>query len=243
MSYPDPQRSYDSSQPPRGPGFGRPRLWNMTTWLIAIDVAVFVVDVLSGGRLTAWGNFSVESAIRHLQLWRFLTFQLLHADPGHIFFNMLSLYFFGPLVEGWLGKKRFLAYYLICGISGAISYLLLWRIGLVMGHINTPLVGASAGIFGVLIACVKIAPNMGVRLLFPPIMLRMKTLAWLFIGYAVLMIASRGENAGGEAAHLGGAFVGWLLMSNHEWLNVFDRARRGRRFWKPGDPPGNFFRK
>ena len=108
VSYPDPQRSYDSSQPPpRGPGFGRPRLWNMTTWLIAINVAVFVVDVLSGGRLTAWGNFSVESAIRHLQLWRFhLLFSFLHADPGHIFFNMLSLYFFGPLVEALARKER-----------------------------------------------------------------------------------------------------------------------------------------
>jgi membrane associated rhomboid family serine protease len=220
----------------------RVRLWNITTWLIAINVAVFVIDALSGFRVTQWGYFSEATAIHHVQLWRFITFQFLHADIGHIFFNMLSLYFFGPIVEGWLGKKRYLAYYLICGIAGALGYLILWRIGLVVTSANSPLVGASAGIFGILIACVKIAPDMGVRLLFPPVLLRMKTLAWIFIGIAVLTIVSHSDNAGGEAAHLGGAFAGWLLISNHEWLNIFDRKRRGKRFWRPGDPPQNFFR-
>jgi membrane associated rhomboid family serine protease len=105
------------------------------------------------------------------------------------------------------------------------------------------MIGASAGVFGVLIAAVKIAPNMTVRMIFPPVSLRMTTLAWIFIGFAVLTIISKGQNAGGEAAHLGGAFVGWLLMSNHGWLNVFDRKRRGKRFWRPGDPAEKFFRR
>ena len=219
------------------------RFWGVTTWLIAINVAVFVIDALSGYRVTWWGYFSVATAIRHVQLWRFLTFQFLHADVGHIFFNMLSLYFFGGLVEGWLGRSRYLAFYLLCGISGALGYLVLWRIGLVISDADTPLIGASAGVFGVLIACVKIAPNMAVQLLFPPVTMRMKTLAWVFIGIAVLTIVSKGPNAGGEAAHLGGAFIGWLLISNHQWLNVFDRRRRGRRFWRPGDSGENFFRR
>jgi membrane associated rhomboid family serine protease len=218
------------------------RFWSVTTWLIAINVAVFVVDMLSGGILTEWGYYSV-AAMRHWQIWRILTFQFLHANIEHLFFNMLSLYFFGPLVESWLGRKRFLAFYLLCGISGAGSYVILWRMGLVIGWSQTPLIGASAGIFGVLIACVWLAPNMTVQMLFPPISLRMKTLAWIFIGIAVLTIVSRGPNAGGEAAHLGGAFVGWLLISNHHWLNIFDRQRRGKQFWRPGDPKDNFFRR
>jgi membrane associated rhomboid family serine protease len=84
---------------------------------------------------------------------------------------------------------------------------------------------------------------MAVRLLFPPILLRMQTLAWIFIGFAVLAIVAKGANAGGEAAHLGGAFAGWLLASNHHWLNIFDRKHRHRRFWRPGDPAEDFFRR
>jgi membrane associated rhomboid family serine protease len=218
------------------------RLWSVTTWIIAINVAVFVLDSLSGYRLSMWGYFSVETAIHHLQLWRFITCQFLHAGVLHIGFNMYTLYFFGPPVERWLGRSRYLAYYLICGISGALGYMILWRARLVIGDASTPLVGASAAIFGVLIACVKLAPNMSVQLIFPPIAMRMKTLAWVFIGIAVLTILSHGYNAGGEAAHLGGALVGWVLISNQQWLNIFNLPRRGRKFWKPGDGPGNFFR-
>jgi membrane associated rhomboid family serine protease len=105
------------------------------------------------------------------------------------------------------------------------------------------MIGASAGVFGVLVATVKFAPSMLVRLIFPPVVLRVSTVAWIFIAIAVAVIVARGPNAGGEAAHLGGAIVGWLLASNHAWLNAFDREKRGKRFWRPGDPADNFFRK
>src|SRR4051812_29963339 len=160
MTYPQPQRSSASSSSSGATPIGRMRFWSITLWLIAINVAVFVLDVLTGQLLTAWGYFSVYAAFARLQLWRIVTFQFLHADPGHIFFNMLSLYFFGPIVENWLGRKRYLAFYLMCGMSGALGYLVLWRAGLVIGSSASPLIGASAGVFGVLIACVRIAPNM-----------------------------------------------------------------------------------
>jgi membrane associated rhomboid family serine protease len=219
------------------------RLWNITTWLIAINIGVFVLNIVMGGLLDDLGYFSVDKAFRHLQLWRLITFQFLHADAFHIFFNMLSLYYFGPLVEHRFGRARYVAFYLLCGMAGALMYVILWRFGLVISSGAVPLIGASAGIFGVLVACVKIAPNMLVRLIFPPVDLRMVTLAWIFIAIAVLTILQKGPNAGGEAAHLGGAFAGWLLAANYRWLNLFDRQRRGRkRFWRPGDPTANSFR-
>ncbi len=240
MTFPQPNR-VDYS--PRPPGvIGQMRSWGITYWLIAINVAIFVVDQMAGGLLSRWGYFSEFTAIQHWQLWRFLTFQFLHVNISHIFFNMLSLYFFGPLVENWLGRRKFLAYYLICGASGAASYLILWRLGLIIASSLSPLVGASAGIFGVLIACVKIAPDLTVRMLFPPIAMKMKTMAWVFIGIAVFTIVSQGNNAGGEAAHLGGALVGWVLISNHQWLNIFEGRKRTARFWKPGDSGENFLR-
>src|SRR5262249_33601424 len=206
-------------------------------------IVVFVIDLISQGMLRDLGAFSYSAAIRHLQLWRLITFQFLHADPFHIFFNMLSLYYFGAVFEELLGKKRCLGRYLLCGMAGAGMFLILWRIGFINADFETQMIGASAGVFGVLVATVKYAPQMLVRLIFPPVVLRLSTVAWIFIGIAVAVIVARGPNAGGEAAHLGGAFVGWLLASNHAWLNVFDRERRGKRFWRPGDPAENFFRK
>ncbi|HEX2972297.1 MAG TPA: rhomboid family intramembrane serine protease [Tepidisphaeraceae bacterium] len=204
--------------------FGRMPGWSVTTWLIVVNVAVFVLDPLLSPLfgyppLLAWGYFSADAAIYHLQIWRFFTFQFLHASLGHIFFNMLALYFFGPLIESYLGRKRFLTFYLLCGIAGAVSYLLLWMMGILIAFSWVPLVGASAGIFGVLIAAARIAPDAQVFLLFPPIPLRLKTMAWILLGIAAFTIVVGGNNAGGQAAHLGGAALGYLLIENPWALN------------------------
>jgi len=213
---------------------GSMRMWSITVWLIVINVAVYIVNQISGDRLAVWGYFSADTAIYHLQIWPFSTFQFLHANPSHIFFNMLALYFFGPLVEGYLGSRRYLAFYLLCGMAGAAMYLLLWKLGVLSDGAQTPLVGASAGIFGVLVAGAKIAPDAKVMLLIPPIPMRLKVLAWVMLGLAVLVVFSNGQNAGGEAAHLGGAAPGFALISRPEWLNVFARwpRRRPPRRWR-----------
>lgn len=211
------------------------RLWSVTTWLIAINVAVFLLDNLMHRRLAIWGFFSIDTAIYMGQVWRFITFQFLHANLSHIFFNMLSLYFFGPMVESYLGSRRFLAFYLLSGVAGALMYIGLYSAHLLISDPGTPLIGASAGIFGVLFAAVQIAPNARVMLMFPPIPMKLRTLAWVMIGIAVYTIFSQGMNAGGEAAHLGGAAVGAALIRRPEVLNVFE-FRRKRRHWDPFKP-------
>ncbi|HEX4797272.1 MAG TPA: rhomboid family intramembrane serine protease [Humisphaera sp.] len=220
--------------------FGAIQMWSITIWLVAINVAVYVVDQLSNQKLTLWGAFSATTALHQFQLWRFLTFQFLHANNEHIIFNMIALYFFGPIVEDYLGRGRYLAFYLLCGVSGAATYMLLMRI---CGHAldltpDTPLVGASAGIFGILIASVRVVPDARVMLLFPPIPMKLRTVVWLFIGWAVLAILREifrignyaNANAGGEAAHLGGALLGFILIRKPQLLKVFDF---GRRRWPP----------
>ena len=225
-------------QPPPPSGFvPAMRMWSITTWLIAINVVVFVLDSISTEYLRAWGFFSATTAIYHLQVWRFITFQFLHEGIGHLFFNMLSLYFFGPMIEGYLGSRRYLAFYLLCGIAGAAMYLLLWVLGFLPYGPNTSLIGASAGIFGVLIAAARIAPDTTVMLMFPPIPMKLKVLAWILIGIAAYQILNAGPNAGGEAAHLGGAALGAFLIWRPELLNVFESfppRRRKRRFFMNG---------
>ncbi len=220
----------------RGSGLGKMSMWSFTTWLIAINVAVFVADLLlSGGYrstqpLFEIGYFSTSTAIYSGQVWRFVTFQFLHGGIWHLLMNMLVLFWFGPVAEQYLGSKRFLAYYLLCGIAGAGLYLLLSTLGNLFGDSpflipaspNTPLVGASAGIFGILMAAAFIQPNRIITLLLMfviPVKMRVKTLAYGLVVLATFVVFTNGNNAGGEAGHLGGAALGALLIRKSHWLN------------------------
>jgi len=215
----------------RPSAFAGMRMWSVTTWLIAINVAVYVLNLLSDDAIAGWGAFIVGQVIYGYQVWRFITFQFLHANASHLIFNMFSLYFFGPMIEGYLGPRRYLAFYLLCGTSGAVLFLAFWRLSMMHVETGASLIGASAGIFGVLIAAARIAPNTTVMLLFPPIPIQLKVLAWIMLGIAVLTVWQSGHNAGGEAAHLGGAALGALLISQPKLLDVFDfsSARRNKR--------------
>jgi membrane associated rhomboid family serine protease len=234
-------RDYYRKPVPRG-GFANFQIWSVTTWLIVINVAVFLLDrilVNAGigwigfghifGPLEYFGYFSVSTAIAGGEVWRFITFQFLHASIGHLFWNMLALYFFGPMIEDYLQPRRYLAFYLICGCAGAVSDILLSAAGILGDGPHVELIGASAGIFGVLIAAATVAPDMEITLLFPPIPIKLRVLAWIMIGISVYTVMSNGTNAGGEAAHLGGAVAGFALIKNVHWLNVFVPGRKSSR--------------
>jgi membrane associated rhomboid family serine protease len=217
---------------------GNLRMFSVTTWLIIINVVVYVLNILCQ-KLGYWflihlppvdingilvqrepvafpwidgiGHFSVATAIMHGQIWRFITFQFLHANTTHILFNMIALFFFGPLVESYLGGRRYLVFYLLCGMAGAVTYVILWMLHILISNPWVPLVGASAGIFGVLIAGAMIAPDATV-LIWGVIPMRLRTMALVLLAIAAYTVIFQGNNAGGEAAHLGGAALGFLLI-------------------------------
>lgn len=231
--------------------------WSFNTWIIVINVAVFVLDNLLAGvshysiilkdfqtgqsvqspmlPLAYWGHFSTWEVFRNYEIWRFVTFQFLHANIWHILFNMIALYVFGPMVEQHLGSRRYLAFYLLCGCAGAAVYLLLNLAGLLYARAtggvlplllvhdpHMPLVGASAGIFGVLFAAAYLRPNQIITLLLffiLPISMRIKTLAIALLVIAIFVLATGGDNAGGQAGHIGGAALGALLIRHANWLN------------------------
>lgn len=252
-----------------GGGFGggmspRGRLsgWSFNTWLIAINVAVFVIQGLflrdyfsektqaNGDFIFQWGHFSTATGFwPYIEVWRLVTFQFLHANIWHIGFNMLGLYFFGGLVEQYLGRRRYAAFYLMCGLCGGVLYLILNLVGY-LGiplpgaldvDLRTPLVGASAGVFGVIIACAFIAPNSVVQLLFPPIPLKMRTFAYGYVAFAALnLFFFQGNNQGGDAAHIGGAIAGYFFIRRphllREFLDVFGDSSKPKA--RPGPKPG-----
>ncbi|MCP3905220.1 MAG: rhomboid family intramembrane serine protease, partial [Planctomycetes bacterium] len=157
-------------------------------------------------------HFSTRRGFFEVHFWRFIGFQFLHANFGHLLVNMIVLYFFGGMVERYLGSKRYLAFYLLCGLFGALMYTLL-NIGgyvaaeffgvtkaipgLLFNDFYKPLIGASAGVFGVLMAGAYLAPKATV-LLFFIIPMQLRTLAYGLLAFALIMIITGGKNAGGE---------------------------------------------
>jgi membrane associated rhomboid family serine protease len=201
--------------------------YSVTLWLAGVNFVVFLFDQLLSGSMRIseaspflWGYYSIGMALRHGQVWRFVTYQFLHLDFMHLFGNLLGLIFFGPLMESYFGSRRFLAFYLLCGTSGAMLFtlgaLFPWLLG---PWAEMPLVGASGSIFGILIGSALVAPMTPVGLMFLPITMTMRTIAWVYLGFAALSLLFGSRNSGGEAAHLGGAAMGWLLVKQPWLLN------------------------
>jgi len=217
-------------------------------------------------RIESYLYFSTDRLVNGIEYWRVLGFQFLHshASLAHLLFNMLGLFFFGPMVERHLGSKRYLAFYLLCGIAGAMMYLFLNVLGigvhsffgpgvripgLIFNDMSTPLIGASAGVFGILMAGAFLAPNATV-LLFFVIPMRLATLAYALVILSLLSVLLAWSNAGGDAAHIGGAIAGWYLIRNPAKLHGFfdvlgrfdptsrsNRARRTRKVQSKPHPP------
>lgn len=202
-----------------------PRMTPVVKWLIIINVAIFFANgffpassfgypIQNESIFDVWGIFSGELALSYHQYWRFISYQFLHASLGHVAFNMFALWVFGPLVEVFYGKWKFLLYYLACGIGGAIFYLLLGHWGLLSDYwYYIGMVGASGSIYGVIAACALLAPDARVQMIFPPIELSMRQFSLVILAIACCYIYFEWNNAGGEAGHMGGMFVGFIITA------------------------------
>ena len=180
-------------------------------------VAVFVLQQVLGPRLEDWfalwplGLDPPYGAGFHA--WQLVTYAFLH-DPNprhlaHIIFNMYALYMFGPEIERLVGTKRFAIYYTVCVISAALAQLAVQHFE---GRAGGYTVGASGGIFGLLLAFGLAFPRRRLMLIFPPIPMP----AWVFVtlyGLAELYLGVSGRNASvAHFAHLGGMVGGFVLI-------------------------------
>ena len=173
----------------------------MTPWvqrLLILNVVMFFVQqTTSVGNLLAFVPPYVL-----VRPWTLVTYMFLHGSLGHIFFNMLGLYFFGPRVEERMGSNRFITLYLIAGVFGALLSLVLAP--------RSPIIGASGAVLGVLMAFARFWPRQQLLIWgIIPIEAR-----WLVVIYAAIdLFGGMGGQRGGVAnfAHLGG-FAGALLF-------------------------------
>jgi membrane associated rhomboid family serine protease len=211
------------------------QLTPVVKWLLILNLVIYFADMLVFDfAIQNRFAFAIQSALLEFRVWEFITFQFIHASVGHVLFNSMGLFFFGPWMERWWGAKRFLFFYLVCGVGGAVFYSSLVLAGaLPDSNLQTGLVGASAGIYGILVGVAVIAPSMRVSLLFPPVTLTMRQLAIALLAISAGAIVLKiGGNEGGEAGHLGGAIMGFVLMKTHGWMG-WARGNAGSRRGRP----------
>lgn len=186
----------------------------VTRTLISVNVAMFVAQLLLGDivtlKLALWPIQSTAlGGVAGFQPWQVLTYGFLHGGALHLAFNMFALYMFGGELERLWGPKRFLNLYLASVISAALAQLAFSSLASLEPY---PTIGASGGVFGLLLAFALYFPRRTVVLLFPPIPMP----AWLFVtlyGVVELYLGVTGSEAGvAHFAHLGGMLGAWLLI-------------------------------
>ena len=140
--------------------------------------------------------------------YQIFTHMFTHAGIMHILFNMFSLWMFGRILESVWGPKRFLIFYLVCGIGAAAVHL---AVQYFLGGYSYA-VGASGAVMGVLVAFAYLFPNTELMLLFPPIPIKAKWLILIMIAYDLFGGLGRTSDGVAHWAHLGGAAVGFLMV-------------------------------
>jgi len=175
--------------------------------LIIINVIIYIIHSILGNSFSDF-MLLTSNGIHHLQLWRLVSYMFIHDQSSiwHLFFNMYGLYLFGVYLERELGANRFLRLYFISGICGGILWIIFnW-------HSPIALCGASAGVFGVITATAILHPNMILHLLFPPVTLRLKTLAIGYIGIELFLTITKQSNNIAHLGHIGGAIGGLIAL-------------------------------
>jgi len=140
-------------------------------------------------------------------------------------FNMLALLMFGSQLEHTWGPRRFLTYYLVCVVGAAVCQLIVGAWTLSQGGEAYPTVGASGGVFGLLLAYGMLFPQQRVMLLIPPIPMKARTLVIVYGLVELLMGITNTMPGVAHFAHLGGMLFGWLLI--RYWRGQPPFGRRG----------------
>lgn len=178
--------------------------------LVVIGVTV-LISILGFSKPDIFDRFkfNVAAIQQRKEYIRLLSAGFLHADMGHLFFNMLMLYFFGPIVLEFFGPLGFLAIYLGSILLGNLFSLYLYKR---QGWYTA--IGASGGVSGILFASIAMIPDLGIYFFFIPIPIPGYIFGLLYFAYSVYMMLNprAGDNIG-HAAHLGGALFGVIIAA------------------------------
>ncbi len=178
----------------------------VTQALLLVNVAIFCLDLFVGpwfGRL-----FALWPLGHGFMPWQVATYAFLHGSFMHLFFNMLGLWMFGAELERVWGQKRFIQFFAASVLSAAGMQLL---VNMLLGS-PYPTVGASGGLFGLLLAFGMMFPNRTIMPLFPPIPMKARTFVMVFGGLELLLGVTGTQSGVAHFAHLGGMLGGYLMI-------------------------------
>jgi membrane associated rhomboid family serine protease len=181
-------------------------------WLIAINVGVFLLCYLGGPLVqqpaAAYLALSAAGAIRYFLITQVFTYMFLHFGTMHVLFNMLGLWFFGVPIEQTWGTRRFVRFYLYCGLAAGICVLI---VNVLTSDWATPTLGASGAIFGVLVAFGVLFPDTIILMffLFP---MKAKYAVMIYVAIELLVTLQSIHTGVSTVAHLGGAAFGYLFV-------------------------------
>jgi membrane associated rhomboid family serine protease len=186
----------------------------ITRMLLIANVGVYLLQLGAGN--TLFIHFALwppegGSAMPPFQVWQLVTYSFLHGGLTHLLFNMLALYMFGSDIERLFGSRWFLGYYFVCVVTAALTHLV---VSAGMGLPPLPTVGASGGVFGLLLAFGMYFPRRRLMLIFPPIPMQARVFVVLY-GLVELYLGVTGTASGiAHFAHLGGMLGGFLMIQH-----------------------------
>jgi membrane associated rhomboid family serine protease len=188
--------------------------------LIAANALVFLLQILSRGALdepfALWPMQPIDG-VSYFHLWQIITYSFLHSTDNisHLLFNMLGLWMFGAEVERYVGPRRLLACYFASVLSAGLSQLF---IPTLFGAPPAPTIGASGGVFGLLLAYAFLFPRRKVIPLFPPIPMPAWLFATLYAGVELVLGVTGSLSGVAHFAHLGGMVGSALVIMR--WRHV-----------------------
>jgi membrane associated rhomboid family serine protease len=184
----------------------------VTRFLLIANVAVFLLQISGVPTIDVfalWPPSSPELNSPGFAPWQLVTYSFLHGGYSHIIFNMFGLYMFGSEVERLFGSKFYLRYYFASVIAAGLTHLL------IAGLLNlppVPIIGASGGIYGLLLAFGVYFPQRTVVLLIPPIPMKARTFVVVFAVVELFFGVTGSASGVAHFAHLGGMLGGWLMI-------------------------------
>ncbi|UZG45454.1 rhomboid family intramembrane serine protease [Caldimonas thermodepolymerans] len=189
--------------------------------LLLINVAAFCLQaIVRPVLMQALALWPLQSGL--FMPWQVVTYAFLHSNIGHLFFNMLGLWMFGSELERLWGDKRFIQFYGASILTAAAAQLL---VTFLAGSF-VPTIGASGGLFGLLLAYGMLFPNRTIMPLFPPIPMKAKVFVAVY-GALELFFGVTGTASGiAHFAHLGGMLGGFLMIRYWRGQPPFSRRRR-----------------
>jgi membrane associated rhomboid family serine protease len=183
-----------------------------TAALIALNVGMFIQQSFAPSLTVGLALWPIGGAWLFVpeagfEPYQVVTYGFLHGSVPHLLFNMFGLYMFGSPLERELGARRFLTYFVACVISAALTQLVV--LGIAGSFV--PTVGASGGVFGLLLAYAVLFPHHRILLLFPPIPMPARVFVAVYAGIE-LLLGLGGATGVAHFAHLGGMIGGFLLL-------------------------------